>query len=183
MSVTGHDALSFRARYLKDQSSLNGEFLADGVKLNDGIEVLNERSIEKPFIMMFRQAAAVEMAGDKILVTPFAGIVPDENPLKLPYRSYPVDMTYKQARKLMATINIPNGYKYVPEDNNFFSDNTATNIQYTVEASGNQLKIIASYFFKKSVFPSTDYFDLKNSFANIVENFNRKIVLVKAQVF
>jgi transglutaminase-like putative cysteine protease len=177
--TTGHKALEYRQDYLQGHETLQNSLLQEGMAMKDTLVTENLETIEKPFICKYSVFSAVEQVADKLLVQPFPGAVYPENPLKLPYRSYPVDMMYRNRNNFVATIDIPEGYSYLPGDHNISVDNALVNIQYHVENSAGTLKITGMYEFKKPVYKNTEYYDLRSYMGKIVEKFNEKLVLVK----
>ncbi len=176
----GHKALELRRSYHNDADNLKEYCIKEGIELRSEIAVKNEQSIENPFIFDYKVKTAVEIVGDKLLITPFPGLTPSQNPLKVGFRSYPVDMVYSNANSFTAVIDIPKGYRYVESKKNVSVDNALINIQYQIENSTDKLKITGSYTFKKPVYLPHEYYDLKSYFTTIIETFNNKLVLVKA---
>ena len=100
------------------------------------ISVLNEHDADLPFVHTYSAIIPVEMLADKLLVNPFPGLVPAENPLKMPFRTYPVDMVYKNKHSFSTTLSIPEGYKYLDQNNPVSVDNNLVNIQYRINEHG-----------------------------------------------
>jgi hypothetical protein len=179
LTATGHTGLDYRSSYQSDPEEFKKEFYTDEMAVKKEISVMNEQAADLPFIHRYSASLPVEMVGDKLLVNPFPGLVPTENPLKLPFRSYPVDMVYKNRHSFYTTLDIPKGYKYLDQNKSVSVDNNLVNIQYLIENRENQLVITGSYEYKKPVYLKHEYYDLKSFFTKIVETFNDKIVLVK----
>jgi hypothetical protein len=179
LTATGHTGLDYRSSYQSDPEEFKKEFYTDEMAVKKEISVMNEQAADLPFIHRYSVSLPVEMVGDKLLVNPFPGLVPTENPLKLPFRSYPVDMVYKNRHSFYTTLDIPKGYKYLDQNKSVSVDNNLVNIQYLIENRENQLVITGSYEYKKPVYLKHEYYDLKSFFTKIVETFNDKIVLVK----
>jgi hypothetical protein len=177
--ATGHRGLDYRSSYQDDPEEFKKRFYTDEMVIKKEITVKNEHTAELPFIHFYSASLPVEMVGDKLLVSLFPGLVPEENPLKLPFRSYPVDMIYKNKHSFYTTLDIPEGYKYFSQNKTVLVDNNLVSIQYKIEEKENQLVIAGSYEFKKPVYLKHEYYDLKSFMTRIVETFNDKIVLVK----
>ncbi|MBN1144229.1 MAG: DUF3857 and transglutaminase domain-containing protein [Bacteroidales bacterium] len=176
----GHKALELRRSYHNDADNLKEYCMKDGIELQGGIAVKNEQSIENPFLFDYKVKTGVEILGDKLLVTVFPGLTPSQNPLKVGFRSYPVDMVYPNSNSFKAIIDIPKGYRFNEGKKNVSVDNALVNIQYQVESTAAQLNITGSYTFKKPVYLPHEYYDLKSYFTTIIETFNNKLMLVKA---
>jgi hypothetical protein len=117
--------------------------------------------------------------GDRILISPFPGLAIEENPLKVSYRNYPVDMIYPETNNFDLTIDIPSGYKLAELPKEVAIDDALVSITYKAESDQNKVHIVGSYAFKKAVYQKQDYLSLKVYFNNIVKTFNDKIMLVK----
>ncbi len=177
--TTGHKALEYRQEYLQDPEALQNSLLRDDLELKGTLETENLEEINRPFICRFSLSSGVEKVADKLLVQPFPGIPYGENPLKLAYRAYPVDMVYRNKNTFVATINLPEGYSCAPADPVVSIDNALVTIQYQVEVSPGKAKVSGTYEFKKPVYRNTEYYNLKDYMGKIVETFNERIVLVK----
>jgi len=124
----------------------------------------------------------VEVVSDKILISPFPGLVPGENPLKMGYRNYPVDMIYPETNQFNTVVEIPKGYKFAENIKEIKIDNPLVAISYSATlTSPDKLTIGGAYTFKKAIYLPHEYFELKNMYTTIVETFNNKIVLIKNQ--
>jgi hypothetical protein len=179
LRATGHKGLDYRSSYQDDPEEFKKGFYTDEMAIKKEISVMNEHAADMPFVHSYCATLPVETVGDKLLINPFPGLVPVENPLKLPFRSYPVDMVYKSKHSFFTTLSIPEGYNYLDQDNFVSVDNNLVNIQYRIENKENTLVITGSYEFKKAVYLKHEYYDLKSFITRIVETFNDKIVLVK----
>jgi hypothetical protein len=177
--TSGHKALEYRQEYIQGQETLQRSLLQEGMAMKDTLVIQNLEDLELPFVCKYSVSSEVEQVSDKLLVQPFPGAAYQENPLKLPYRSYPVDMVYRNRNTFVTAIDIPEGYSYLPGDHNVSVDNALVNIHYLVENSEGTVKVTGTYEFKKPVYKNTEYYDLKGYMGKIVEKFNEKIVLVK----
>jgi hypothetical protein len=177
--TSGHKALEYRQEFIQGQETLQKSLLQEGMTMKDTLVTQNLEAIEMPFVCKYSVSSEVEQVSDKLLVQPFPGAAYRENPLKLPYRAYPVDMVYRNRNTFVATVDIPEGYSYLPGEHNVSVDNALVNIQYRVEDSKGTVKVTGTYEFKKPVYKNTEYYDLKSYMGKIVEKFNEKIVLVK----
>jgi len=103
-----------------------------------------------------------------------------ENPLKMPSRSYPVDMVYKKVKKYQSIIKIPDGYKLMLKPENLDFESNLVKITFTSEVQNNTtIKVYGVYEFKNDIYYSSNYNDLKGYFNKIIDKFNEKLVLVK----
>jgi hypothetical protein len=176
LSAIGHKGLDYRREYQSEPKDFKKEFIREGMEFKSETEVKNTTHVDLPFIYNYSVHVPVESVGNKLLVEPFPGLVPLENPLKLPFRSYPVDMVYKNKHSFAAYIPIPKGYRYVEQDKILPVNNDLVGIQYKIENAEGVVKVIGSYEFKRPVYQKYEYYDLKNFLAKIIETFNGKIV-------
>lgn len=179
LQSTGHSGLQCRREFQNDSANFKKKYLTEGMEVLQEMSVQNAYTSDLPFIHNYKASMAVEDVGDKLLVVPFPGLTLTENPLKLPFRTYPVDMVYKSKHSFVTHIDIPAGFKYMDQNKQVSVDNKLVNIQYTIESKQNTIIVSGSYEFKKPVYVKYEYLDLKSYFSKIVETFNDKIVLVK----
>lgn len=112
-------------------------------------------------------------------IDPFFGRVPSENPLKQLQRNYPIDMTYPERNTLTSTFTIPKGWDIDFLPANQKENNDLFEFEYQAVRNENDIKIVFSYSFKKSVYPPTHYLLIKSYFNDIIQKGNEKIVLIK----
>jgi hypothetical protein len=175
----GHLALNLRGSYLSDAEEFQKELVSGEMRIKVPVKVSNQTESEKPFIYDYSIIMPVQTVSDKILIDPFPGLVPDENPLKMSSRNYPVDMIYPIANVFNSVIEIPKDYTFAEVIKDVNIDNALVKITYTTRNSADKLTIDGSYAFKKAVYLPHEYFELKRSFTTIVETFNNKIILQK----
>lgn len=180
INSTGHAALDYRRSFISDKNEFSNRWFAQDRVMKKAVSVSNEKEITKPFCFEYAATMPLETVNDKILVTPFPGLTPSENPLKISYRSYPVDMVYPKTNTFTAIIDIPKGYRVadVPKDINV--DHSLVSITYKTEVLPEKVVVNGSYAFKKAVYYPAEYYNLKNLYTQIVQTFNNKIVLVKS---
>jgi transglutaminase-like putative cysteine protease len=179
IQANGHKALDLRRMYFSDKENFNKEHFNADINMRKAVAVENEKEIEKPFKYSYKASIATESLGDRILISPFPGLAIEENPLKVSYRNYPVDMIYPETNNFDLTIDIPSGYKLAELPKEVAIDDALVSITYKAESDHNKVHIVGSYAFKKAVYQKQDYLSLKVYFNNIVKTFNDKIMLVK----
>ncbi|NJO68686.1 MAG: hypothetical protein HC830_04870 [Bacteroidetes bacterium] len=148
----------------------------------DSLNTSNYDESKNPYLLQFRASIPVESAGNKIYISPFLNEPPSENPLKQVTRTYPVDFTYPFGRNFSSTIEIPQGYKveFTPEP--FKINNQMVSVDYQVFRSEvNKINVTGVYIFKKAVYDSEEYRNLKYIYNEIIKKFNEKVVLVKIE--
>jgi len=178
-SALGHKALDYRSSFLDDREDFIKGFLVEDMQLVDSLAVTNELNDELPFIHTYAVNMPVETVGNKLLVSPFAGLVYRENPLKLSFRNYPVDMVYREKKVLLASIDIPEGYSFMDMNKKVDVENDLVAIHYAIEKKDKVVEVHGTYEFKKPVYQRHEYYDLKSFMSQIAETFNDRIVFVK----
>lgn len=179
ISATGYDALRFRNNFGIDKKKITARVNADVYSIDESsINVNNQLKKDEPYIMKFNSAFKTEKINDKIYLSPFLDEPITENPLKQYSRTYPIDMTYPLKRIYNSEITVPDGYKIesVPED--YKIKNEMFELNYNVKKEGKTISISFNYYFKKSVYPATEYLNLKFDFKDIVKKGNEKVVLI-----
>jgi hypothetical protein len=177
---TGHVALDYRRSFLSDKTEFENKWFAQDRVMKKPLNVTNDKVIQQPFLFDYGAGVPVETVNDKILINPFPGLTPVENPLKIGYRSYPVDMIYPESNHFIAVIEVPEGYKAADQPKEVNVDHSLASIRYATEILPDKIIVKGSYSFKKAVYYPQEYFNLKSLYTQIVQTFNNKIVLVKS---
>jgi hypothetical protein len=178
MATFGYDAVGCRNKYVKSLKSLKSS-LGGSNGLSDSIKALNLKEIEKSFEISYGLKNQVEKIEDKLAITLFPNVILTENPLKQPVRNYPVDMVYSSANSYQAIIKIPKGYKLYAKPDDLNIENALVKISYASEIKNDEIKVVGTYEFKKDVYNSQNYNDIKSYFNKIIDKFNEKLILVK----
>ncbi len=119
---------------------------------------------------------------DIIYVNPLLVDRSETNPFRIEKREFPVDFIYPFKRIYDITIEIPEGYTVdeMPRNTRFVIPRRAGSYQTTYELNGdNTIQVHVEMEIGKSVFLPTEYKDLRNFYARIVEEQARNIVLKK----
>lgn len=175
----GHSALEQRQEFHSDAGKFAREISGEGVELSGELIAKNEKEADLPFVYAYTLQAATETVGNNLLISPFPGMTLKENPLKLSYRAYPVDMIYPQTCSFTTLIDVPEGYQLANTDKSVDVDNALVQIHYEVIDDHGNVKVNGTYRFKKAVYQNHEYYDLRKHFSEIVDVFNKKIVLAK----
>jgi hypothetical protein len=121
-------------------------------------------------------------AKDIILVNALQFDCIGSNPFRLEERLFPVDFIYPFKRVFNITIDVPEGYEIdeMPATNGFaLADNDASyQSRYVLGDDGN-IKVIIQMNIAKPIFLPTEYRDLKDFYAKVVEEQARNIILKK----
>jgi hypothetical protein len=179
ISAFEYDALHYRNQYGDDKKKIAARADANVYTIDESsVEVNNPTKINEPYNIKFNSTYKTEKINDKIYIAPFLDEPLTENPLKQNSRTYPIDMTYPVRRSYTSVINIPDGYKveYMPENDKILNDSFELN--YKVKNDGKTVAISFDYYFKKSIYPASDYSSMKYYFKDIIKKGNEKVVLV-----
>lgn len=180
LTTTNYEAINYRDRYASSLNKLTTELVGKNAAKTDTLTVVNMQSVESPFSINFERKYRTEMVDGKMIVSPFCYMAITENPLKQPGRSYPVDLTYKRAHRFTSVIEIPKGYKIMKTPEKVFINNGMIKIVYDTEMiSEDVIKVSGIYEFKKDVYETEEYANLKGFFNKIVDKFNDKLILTK----
>ncbi len=176
---TEYESVNYKTRYGNDTLEIKKRiFDRYGLEVVS-VKTFNFETSSRPYVIILKGEAPIEMLGDKIIINPLLNFPMKENPLKQPMRSYPVDFIYPQSDQAKATLALPAGYEFISKPENLTADNDLLSIKLTYEFLNDHLIVLASYVLKKPVYQSTDYPQLKASFELIVKRFNQQIILQK----
>ena len=183
VSVTAskYDAIRYRNEYGNNKNKIVENEGRNKYKIEkSSVVTVNAFAREVPFKFEYRAGFNAEAIENKIYVSPFLEEVLTDNPLKLNNRTYPIDFAYPVTRTFVSTIAIPQGYKidFLPKEEKIL--NEMFELNYKVLKSDKDLQLTFNYTFKKSVYPATEYQNLKYYFNEIIKKGNEKIVFVKA---
>ncbi len=182
-------ATEYAALRLRNQFGDNIEKMKERINKDEGItlidstmktmKTMNYLESKKPYKLSYSVLANMEVINNKIYCAPFLKEVIDDNPFKQNSRNYPIDMVYPEKHVYITTLTIPKGYnvEYVPS--NIKISNEQIDLDFSVLKSEDKINITFGYYFKKSVYPATDYAKIKYYYNEIVKKGNEKIVLVK----
>ena len=178
--TTGYEAVNYRNKYQNNKKELRKELLGNNALDTDELKAENLTQFESPFQLKFDKKNAIDIVDNKLIVEPLGSFVIQENPLKQRTRSYPIDMTYQKAKKYYSIINIPQGYKLLSKPEDMMINNSMVKILYTVgEQEDHSILVVAIYEFKKDIYQSDDYPNLKAYYNMIISKLNDKIVFAK----
>ena len=179
----------FAVNYRNNNGDKDQEDVISNIETEkDDIEILNFRvsnvdNLSKPVVEMykFEKEDAVELIGDKMYLAPLLFLATDENPFKLDKREYPVDFGTPWQEKIVASIQVPDGYKVetVPEDLALGLRDDLGKFIYSVKLDANKIKVTSLFEINSGVVSATYYAELKGLFKELVAKQTEKIVLVK----
>lgn len=177
-----YNGLSYRKRFGDNKKNINNDLIENGYDIVDStIVVKNSLDKNKPYVLNYTIKEDIERINDKIYISPFFHEVIDDNPLKLKYRTYPIDMTYPKYNSFYSEIKIPDGYKadFLPANARIKNDQFELDYLVSNNENNGLVTVSYNYYFKQSVYPGTEYLKLKFYFNEIVNKGVEKIVLSK----
>ncbi len=153
-----------------------------------GIEISNYSSdaadVSKPASegYDFRKTAAAEKIGDKLYVSPLFFLTMDESPFKSETRSYPVNFGFPFEKRMILSVNLPEGYavESVPPNVSMVADEELGVFKFAVSNQGNKLQIMVTTTMSKPFIIAEHYGILKTFFQSMIDKEKEKIILKKA---
>ena len=107
ISAYDYAAYEYRTAYAKNPDGFIRE-LSDGYEAFD-VNVSSDDDLEKPFVVSYVVKMPEAFKSINYLPPVLSGKI-EENPFKLPVRTYPVDFNYKRVQDYMFSFRIPEGY-------------------------------------------------------------------------
>lgn len=103
------------------------------------------------------------------------------NPLKLEERLYPVEYTYPLNMSYGTQITIPDGYavESVPEALSIRSSDGTCTFRYIVNVFNGRVSVVSQFMRKQTLYPYTEYKNLKAFYEQLVKKHNEQIVFKK----
>jgi hypothetical protein len=173
--------MNYRKLFRNDLEKLEESLIQNNQELESEIKTKNFNEIKQAYTVQYSFSEYAEMINEKLIIDPFMGSILQNNPLKQTERRYPVDLTYLKSRMYSSEITIPEGYEIeeLPKNKQFNTDKFI--LQYTVNHTGNKVKIQAMYKFNSFIFSPEEYLKIKRYFSLIIKYVNQKIILKKVQ--
>ncbi|MEZ5071837.1 MAG: DUF3857 domain-containing protein [Bacteroidales bacterium] len=179
LEATEYDAYEYRSDYAQDEEEWKAYFLSNGFSRVDDLEFGENIDLEQPFRLKVSGSSPLDYLGGQIVLQPFLGFPPLENPLTQAKRSYPVDMTFAKERRLLSRITLPAGYQAVDLPPYAKHENDLMSFVLQVRRENENLEVEGSYVFKKAVYSPQEYVLLRYSIDKLIEAFNASVVLEK----
>jgi len=177
----------YRGYELKEEVSTTGkDELLEEYAEKDGWEIdassmEGENDINSPLKIKIDLAISdkVDMAGERIYITPLVVGQTKNNPFKLENRQYPVDFTCPRKSTFMISYKIPEGYEveYLPKPLIIALPNKGGKYLYMINEQNGIITTTVQYKLNQTVFGATEYPILKEYFAQIVNKEAEQIVL------
>ncbi len=175
---TGYAAVSERSEFYASREKFEEEIAKKGLKV-DKVEAQNLSDSSLPFKYNFEFTQSIDRIDEQLIFSPFANLVEKNNPFKQEERSLPVDLVYLRGKRLITTIQIPEGYKVdeLPLPKKVSTDNVS--FSYIAQVKNGLVQVVACYNFKKQTYPASDYKELKRFMNTVTSTINSKIILTR----
>jgi hypothetical protein len=181
-----YHALGFRETKGKSSAELNVSRLEDTFKgvLIDDYKIENNEDVSKPIVEFysFKKEGFSEVIGDKIYFSPLGFIGESVNPFRQEERVYPVDFVFPSQKKMMITIDLPEGYvvESLPQALNLVLSDKVLSYKFMIADTGKQIQLTSIFDINTSIISPEDYEELKKFFAEMIKKQTEKVVLKKA---
>lgn len=179
-----YSAFRFRERYSnQSQGNLIKTLEQDNVGLKvQTPELKYIEELDKPVNLSyeFEHDSCVEEVGDKLYFSPLLFLAEHENEFKEDKRSYPIDFSFMFSEKIIANINIPQGYiiETLPKQAKFVCGDAAE-YSFVIQKNKSNIQLITNFKLNKSVINPEEYPDFKTFYQMYIDKQLEKIVLKK----
>ena len=187
----GYRAL-FSRRGLRDKKDNEEEYIREtwlkdfAAAQVDSFTITNRDSTKLPLIsaVNFSTAEYAQAAGDNIYLNPIFFHRQNENPLKLPERTFPVDYAYGRKTNYALDLSLPEGYSVqeLPADVTLALPKNGGVFRRHMEVSENRLHVESHFAINRTRFDSSEYESLQNFYDRIVAAQAEQIVLKRNDV-
>ena len=186
-SGDGYKAL-FDLKALKDKDEedfVREIFLANFINAElDSFSIANKEEVQKPLMtsVYFSIPDFAQVAGDFIYLNPMIVESQDENPFKLPERTFPVDFAYERDITYTLQLSLPQGYTLQEQPKNIIvrMPNGGGEFRRVIQASGRNLSLMNKMAIKKPTFEPEEYQGLRQFYSLMVAAHAEQVVLKRA---
>jgi len=168
----------YRDTYNNDTAELKSYF-EEKIGGVHNVMTVNYKTPGKPYVIVIQGKKELEQLAGNLILKPFLNLNITENRLTQPSRRYPVDFLYPRKELFDVSINIPEGYALNSTTEPLNINDELVDIELSYSQQGQLVKANGKYTLKKSVYEPDQYGSLKYFISQMVENFNRDLVLVK----
>ncbi len=183
-SFKGYQALKYRKALHAGEQPLHEKIKQTFPEATiDSIVYTDQELVNKPLKakVYCRVAEAGMAAGNFLYLSPATLSDFNENPFKTEERLFPVDIPYPMSEKIIANIDLPEGYevKELPESIKMSLEGQGGSLQYRLSQRGNRLQLISEVKITTLQFEPEQYAALRNFFNLIAEKMTAQVVLSK----
>lgn len=180
---SGYKAYSFR-NYFQNESQDEIESILSNAfnkEVMENLKLENLKNIDQYLSIGYESESYLENAGEIFILDPFGALQEKGNFLSEKERNYPVDFNYLKGSVFSSTVIIPPGFEIDNKMKNTSFESELVKYSYTITQNPKQCKIDFKYEFKKSIYLSEDYKDLKMHYDRIIELANSKLILKQSR--
>lgn len=161
-------------KYIESLEDLNVGLLIDDYSINH-IDSLTKKLILK---MEVKIDDHVSVVNDLIYMKPLLYEGWYENPLKLAERLYPVEYMYPLNSSSVIHIKVPEGYavESLPSSGVYKSQDGSCSLVYSTDVTRDIVSVVSKIIRDKTVYPYTDYKNLKAFYEQVVIKHNEQVV-------
>lgn len=175
---TEYESFSKRDRFKNDSLKIKN-FYSGKIGDISRVKTIGYDRVDFPYSMHFEAKHETEKVGDNIIIKPFLNLPLSENNLIQKERAYPVDFIYPWENQFESTLEVPGDFKIseLPDGYSLNDELAEINLDYSIDKK--ILIVRGNYKFKKSIYVAGEYARIKHYLDQIVEEFNKPIVLEK----
>lgn len=184
-TYSDYHGLDFREVNAKNSDEINVSKLEDTFKgvLIDDYKVENKEDLNKSIVEFysFKKENFSEKIGDKIYFLPLGFLGESSNPFQQEKRIYPIDFVFQSQKKLMFTIDLPEGYivESMPGPLNLTLSDKSLSYKFGMVNFGKQIQLTSVLDINTSIISPDDYEELKKFFSEMIKKQTEKVVLKK----
>ena len=171
-------AYHYRDNYNNDTAELKSYF-EDKIGGVQTVMTVNYEKPGKPYVIVIQGERDLEQLAGNLIIKPFLNFNITENKLIQPSRRYPVDFLYPRKELFDVSIAVPAGYALNNSAEPVKISDELVKIDLNYSQQGQLVKANGNYTLKKSLYEPTHYGSLKYFMNQIVDNFNRDLLLEK----
>lgn len=185
LAETDYGALA-RRRALRDVSDepehIRKEWLDDLPGLTLSGPVLHEKDVLDRAIRLeteFTLPDAASSTGEMLYFVPQVFGRVDENPLKNPTRTFPLDLGYTRDYTYILSLTLPEGYEVAeqPPNRRLGVDGAQALFQRSIESTGSTLRLTHRFQLGQTVYPAARYGQMRRFWDEVVAASEEPIVL------
>lgn len=142
---------------------------------------IEDEDYNKPLVLNFKITKKLLVRNNKIYFNPFICDKITENPFKSTQRKYPVDFRYKNKKKQMVSIAVPQGYilESAPETKRISTTNNQIHYNFLSQGQGNFVQALAEYKVENAEIDATIYPELQNLYNEMIKDQDEYFVISK----
>lgn len=150
----------------------------------DSVVYTDKEEINKPLkAKIYCHLPEAAMAtGGFIYLSPAVLSSFNDNPFKSEERLFPVDIPYPMSEKIIANIDLPEGYQVseLPEGVKMSMEGNGGSFSYRITQMGNRVQLISDVSIGQLHYKTEEYAALRNFFSLVSEKLSSQVVISKS---